>query len=112
MTIGMNRETGKVLSGRDHLEQSVADILTTPIGSRVMNREYGSRLFELVDTPVNELTKPDFFAATIEALARWEPRLRVTRVTCVATEPGKIEIGVDGVDVISGNDVSIEGIVI
>ena len=45
---GMDRETGKSLSGIEHLRQSIRDILTTPIGSRVMRRDYGSRLFELL----------------------------------------------------------------
>ena len=46
--IGMARTSGAILTGDAHLAQSVADILTTPIGSRVMRREYGSLLFELV----------------------------------------------------------------
>ena len=56
MTTGMNSQTGKRLSGMDHLRQSIIDILTTPIGSRVMRPGYGSRLFELVDAPVNQTT--------------------------------------------------------
>jgi hypothetical protein len=44
-----DKETRKALEGIDHLKQSIIDILTTPIGSRVMRRDYGSRLFELVD---------------------------------------------------------------
>lgn len=38
---GMSRHTGAALDGADHLAQSVADILGTPIGSRVMRRDYG-----------------------------------------------------------------------
>ena len=37
----MNRNTGKAITGVAHLTQSVADILLTPIGSRVMRRGYG-----------------------------------------------------------------------
>ena len=32
--IGMDRHTGAALSGVEHLRQSIADILTTPVGSR------------------------------------------------------------------------------
>ncbi|WP_337190361.1 GPW/gp25 family protein [Altericroceibacterium endophyticum] len=76
----MNRHSGKALSGEDHIAQSIGDILTTPIGSRVMRRDYGSRLFELVDTPLNSRTSLLWTAATAAALDKWEPRLRVTRV--------------------------------
>ena len=78
--IGMDAETGKPLAGDAHLAQSIADILTTPIGTRVMRRDYGSALFELIDAPLNALTRLRLFAATADALRRWEPRLRLTRV--------------------------------
>jgi uncharacterized protein len=78
---GMSRFTGKSLSGIEHLRQSIADILTTPIGSRVCLREYGSGLFELVDQPLNGLTVQRVFAAVALALSRWEPRLKLTKVS-------------------------------
>lgn len=81
---GMNRTTGSPLSGDDHLAQSIGDILTTPIGSRIMLRDYGSRLIELIDRPLNALTRLQFLAAITDSLRRWEPRLRVTRVTMSA----------------------------
>ncbi|NYZ70451.1 baseplate assembly protein W, partial [Endozoicomonas sp. SM1973] len=48
---GTHRLTGKPLSNLDHLRQSITDILTTRIGTRLMRRDYGSRLPELVDRP-------------------------------------------------------------
>lgn len=48
---GVNCRTGKRLSGAVHLRQSVSDILNTPVGSRVLVRDYGSDLFELLDSP-------------------------------------------------------------
>ncbi|WP_454719324.1 GPW/gp25 family protein [Citrobacter freundii] len=78
---GVNCRTGKRLSGVAHLRQSVSDILNTPIGSRVLVRDYGSRLFELVDSPRDDLLRLRVIAATATALARWEPRLRVSKVT-------------------------------
>ncbi|EPB1814032.1 GPW/gp25 family protein [Escherichia coli] len=77
---GVNSRTGKRLSGVAHLRQSVSDILTTPIGSRVLVRGYGSDLFSLVDNPRDDLTRLQIIAASATALARWEPRLKVTRV--------------------------------
>ena len=96
---GMHVATGKPLSGRAHLAQSVADILATPIGSRVMRRDYGSALFELVDAPANPLGRLRIFAATVDALRRWEPRLRVTRVGLAAGDaPGAFAITIEGQD--------------
>ncbi|EBH3309246.1 baseplate assembly protein [Salmonella enterica] len=77
---GVNNRTGKRLSGVAHLRQSVSDILTTPIGSRVLVRDYGSYLFSLVDNPRDDLTRLQIIAASATALARWETRLKVTRV--------------------------------
>ena len=44
MAIGMNRETGKLVDNTEHLKQSIRDILSTRIGTRVMLREYGSNI--------------------------------------------------------------------
>ena len=77
---GVNNRTGNRLSGLAHLRQSVSDILTTPIGSRVLVRDYGSDLFSLVDNPRDDMTRLQIIAASATALARWETRLKVTRV--------------------------------
>lgn len=78
---GVNRLTGKRLSGDAHLRQSVSDILNTPIGSRVLVRDYGSDLPELVDSPRDDLLRLRVIAATASALSRWEPRILISRVT-------------------------------
>ncbi|WP_292065983.1 GPW/gp25 family protein [Brevundimonas sp. UBA7664] len=77
---GMQAGTGKPISGLDHLIQSIADILTTPLGSRVMRRDYGSALPDLIDQPMNGATRMRLFGAVATALQRWEPRIRLTRV--------------------------------
>lgn len=78
--IGADRHTGAAIKGETHIAQSIRDILTTPIGSRVMRRDYGSRLPDLIDTPVSAATVIEFFAAAAEALVKWEPRITLTRV--------------------------------
>ena len=76
----MNRTTGAAISGLEHLRQSVGDILSTPIGSRVMRRDYGSLVPELIDHPDNNASQVRLFSAVASALLRWEPRFRLTRV--------------------------------
>ena len=78
--IGMNAHTGELLEGRLHLEQSIHDLLSTPIGSRVMRRDYGSRVVDLVDRPLNQSTIAEIQAAIAMALTTQEPRIRLTRV--------------------------------
>jgi len=77
---GMHAHTGKPLSGTAHLMQSVADILTTPIGTRIMRRDYGSQLPELIDQPHNGAGIVRMYGAIATALHRWEPRLHLVRM--------------------------------
>ncbi len=95
---GMDRNTGKPLDGNAHLAQSIGDILTTPIGSRVMRRDYGSMLFELIDQPLNPATILLTYAATAMAIRRWEPRLRLKRVRLFAPDgwQGEAVITIEG----------------
>lgn len=75
---GMNVKTGRQLEGINHIRQSVADIITTPIGSRVMRRDYGSLVPELLDRPMNDALLMQVYAATVIAVSRWEPRIKIT----------------------------------
>ena len=109
---GIDHATGKALSGLDHLRQSVADVLTTPIGTRVMRRDYGSRLFELADAPINRSTLVALYAATADALKRWEPRLRVRRVQAEAIAAGRITLTLDAEYLPEGRPLRLEGIVV
>ena len=84
--MGMDARTGRALSGDAHLAQSIADILATPVGTRVMRRDYGSRLPDLIDAPGNAATRVQLYAATATALMRWEPRLTLTRVALSAVD--------------------------
>jgi phage baseplate assembly protein W len=78
--IGMSATTGKPLSGAAHIAQSIGIILSTPLGTRPMRREFGSLLFQLMDQPANPATMMLFRAAVADALRKWEPRIRLTRV--------------------------------
>lgn len=97
MATGMDRHTGRAVSDHHHVAQSVADILTTPVGSRIERREYGSMLPELIDAPAHRGTFVQLYAATATALMRWEPRIRLTRVSIDAGTPaGRFTLSVEG----------------
>lgn len=107
---GTSATTGKSLSGIDHLRQSIRDILTTPIGSRVMRRDYGSRLFELVDAPMNRSTLLNLYAATAEAISTWEPRFKLQKVVASSAAPGAVVLDMTGEYLPDGKVVTIDGI--
>lgn len=77
---GMSRSTGQRTDQTDHILQSVRDILMTPIGSRVMRRDYGSLLPFLIDAPINAYFIMQLRASVIHALMRWETRVTPTRI--------------------------------
>lgn len=108
--LGTDANTGRRLSGIDHLRQSIRDILTTPIGSRVMRRDYGSRLPELVDSPLNSETFVDLYAATFEALSTWEPRIQLETVSAKVPGPGRVILSLTGIYTPTGQPVNIDGI--
>lgn len=93
----MSASSGTPLSGNAHLAQSIGDILSTPLGTRVMRRDYGSFLFELLDQPINGSLPMLLRAATAIALRRWEPRLRLTRVIITgAPNAGRLSLTIEG----------------
>ena len=77
---GMSRQNGLSIEQSDHILQSVRDILTTPIGSRVMRRDYGSLLPFLIDSPLNAYFIMQLRASVIHALMRWEKRVTPVRI--------------------------------
>lgn len=84
--LGSHRITGAPLDGDAHLAQSIAIILSTPLGSRIARRDFGSQLPDLIDAPVNPTTTVRLYAAAAAALMRWEPRIQVVRVALTASE--------------------------
>jgi phage baseplate assembly protein W len=109
---GMSRTTGAYLDDLEHLKQSIVDILTTPVGSRVMRREYGSNLFYLVDRPVNREFVQQIYAAVAEAIERWEPRFDLKKVTVDEVKGGHITLSLSGVYLITQMRVNLQGLVI
>lgn len=94
--IGMNRETGRAITDIDHIRQSIRDILITPVGTRVMRREYGSLLSALIDQPQNEALRLQIMAACYVAILRWEPRVKLTGITYESDYNGAMVVELTG----------------
>ena len=107
----LSRHNARELTPINHLRQSVVDILTTPIGSRVGRRDYGSRLFDLIDSPASDTLSIDIAAATSDALRRWEPRLGVRRIISRAADAsGVFEIDIEAE--FEGRSIVIDGVLV
>ena len=90
----MSRDSGRPVADKlAAIRQSLHDIFTTPIGSRIQRREYGSYLFALIDAPMNPANRLRLAAALVDAATRWEPR--------VTLESAIIEVGMDGKTVLN-----------
>lgn len=76
---GVDAVTGKPLTDWEHTRQSIDKILTTPIGSRVMRRDFGSELPDLVDTKMTQRQILRLYSAAAVALQKWEPRFVIRR---------------------------------
>lgn len=93
--LGMNSQTGRAISEIEHIRQSVTDILLTPRGSRVMRRDYGSDLPDLIDQPQNLTLQLKISSATYSALRKYEPRITVTSASLAEVE-GKATLVIKG----------------
>ena len=91
-----SRYTGEEISEGAHILQSIQMILTTRIGSRVMRRDFGSKLPGLIDASLTPENLTAIYAAANEAISRWEPRVQVvsTRIDPEGAEQGIVKLRV------------------
>ena len=93
---GMNNSGTGTLTDADHVWQSANDILLTPIGSRIMRRNYGSLVPDLLDSPQNDVTRLQLMSATVIALAAWEPRLVLDTINISYSPTGAVTAEMSG----------------
>ncbi|MRR50795.1 MAG: baseplate assembly protein [Rhodocyclaceae bacterium] len=94
---GMSNTAGRRLDEMAHIRQSIRDILTTRIGSRVMRRDYGSLVPDLIDHPGNAVNRLRLMAATVGAILRYEPRIVPTRIDFAMDATGLAQVFLDAV---------------
>jgi len=109
---GMDRHTGKPLSGLDHLRQSLIDILTTRVGLRVMLRDYGGLLPSLIDNPTNQFFAVDLYVAIAGAINQWEPRLKLEQIFYKNLGDGRIEVDLRAIYLPKGTPLKMQGLVV
>lgn len=92
---GINRETGKPLSGWEHTAQSLGVIFTTRFGERVMREWFGSLVPNLLGENMTPQTFLRFFSAVGTALEQ-EPRVRLIQVLPLSVNRnGRAEVRIE-----------------
>lgn len=91
--VGVNGSGGIALaSGTDEIDESIALILGTSLGERVMRPDFGCRIHELVFSPVNGETLGLAKRYVEDALGWWEPRIDVLETRAEA-DPRESHLG-------------------
>ena len=104
----ISRETGSKIPYLDQIRQSIQDILTTPIGSRVMRRDYGSLLPDLIDRPIDDVLVLQCYSAIYTALLQWEDRLIIEYISIEQIAHGVLDIRLDAHLAHIGTDTTLE----
>ncbi|EGF1230018.1 baseplate assembly protein [Campylobacter jejuni] len=74
------------------IEESINDILITPLGTRVMRPEYGSLLYTLIDRKIDDDFRVKLTRYTAEAISKWEKRVKLKGVRLNKMQEGKLSI--------------------
>ena len=86
------------------IENSIKDILLTPLGSRVMLPDYGSRIYELIDRKVDDEFRADLACFVIEAVEKWEKRVKIDEVRLIGLKDHKLSFKVV---LMSGDEIEV-----
>ncbi len=73
-------QIGQVVEGLDDIDQAMRIIVRTPKGSDPHRPEFGADIWRYLDHPVSEAA-PNIIREATDAIARWEPRAKLLKVT-------------------------------
>lgn len=104
---GLSRSTGGTITDAEHISQSLSDILRTPVGSRVMRRDYGSLLSSMIDQPQTPALELQIKVACYFAVLKWEPRITLSAVTTERQSDGRMVVSLTGEIASTGDALSL-----
>lgn len=77
--------------GPEKLKENIKHLLLTGIGERVMRRDYGGGLRQLVHDPNNDALRAIVQHQIAKAIGQWEPRVQIQGVT-VTQQDGELYV--------------------
>src|SRR5215203_5743750 len=78
--VGVNRFSGRMMLGQDHVEQSVRTIFITRYHERILRRWVGSFVPHLLGENASESLLARFCWAIMTAIELWEPNYQIKYV--------------------------------
>lgn len=94
---GIDRRTGRPLSGWAHVIQSLEIIFSTRFGERIMREWFGSAVPGLLGRNLVPGTVLRFKLAVWVAIELWEPRYRIVRINSISvTRTGQYQVALEG----------------
>ena len=77
----------------ESLHQAIQIILRTPKGANPLRPDFGSDLRRYLDAPIDR-ARPHVAREVVEAIYRWEPRIRVDMVSLIGIDDGRAHLRV------------------
>lgn len=90
---GMSEATGRIISGPQHLAQSLGVIWYTRLNTRLMRLAFGSDLRSLLSEDLTPAIAMLIYNEMVASAARWEPEYELTQLQLVTLK----ETGVLGI---------------
>ncbi len=81
-------------TGAEKIKQNLIHILLTGVGERVMRRDYGGGMHQLVHDPNNDALRAVVQHQIAKSIGQWEPRVLLQNVT-VTQQEGTVIVGID-----------------
>lgn len=82
----------KITEGLDLIKASIINILVFNYGERYFLRQFGSKLFVLLDEPNDDVLMALIRTYIIEVITKWEKRVELTSVEVQRTSYDKISL--------------------
>lgn len=114
MKQGTDRTSGKLLTGTAYLRQRLADVINTPLGSVVGARDFGSRIYELVDHNVDRRFYMNAYVKLADAInnpANGLDDFKLSEMTVESLENNQLEFNISGNALIDGKPIEFEGLI-
>ncbi|AXX46037.1 GPW/gp25 family protein [Acinetobacter baumannii] len=104
----INKNNGQTLETEEQsIQQSIDDIVSTPIGSRIMRREYGSLIPDLIDQPINDILILKCYSAIYTAILRWEDRINVSQILNTQVKENGLIFDLEGTSTVTGQNMNL-----